>query len=79
MNKGSILVGLLAGVAAGAILGVLLAPESGNDTRKKITQKGNDYMDDLLSGLDELVGNVKQKAENIKEEVAEKVAGKKME
>lgn len=42
MNKGKALLGVLAGIAAGATLGVLLAPDKGENTRKKITNKGDD-------------------------------------
>jgi len=47
MNSGKVLLGVLAGLAAGALLGVLFAPEKGSDTRKKISKKGEDYADSL--------------------------------
>ena len=35
MSKGKLLLGVLAGVAAGALLGILMAPDKGSETRKK--------------------------------------------
>ena len=40
MNSGSkVLLGVLAGAATGAILGVLFAPERGEETRRKISRR----------------------------------------
>ena len=39
MGTGKILLGVLAGVAAGATLGILFAPAKGSKTRKKIIEK----------------------------------------
>ena len=43
MSSGKVVLGLLAGIAAGAIVGLLFAPAKGEDTRKKITKKGKEY------------------------------------
>lgn len=51
MNKGKAILAVLAGMATGAILGALFAPEKGRDTRKKISRKGEDLADEI----DELV------------------------
>jgi len=71
MSSGKVLLGLLAGVAAGAALGILLAPDKGEVTRKKIITKGNDYADGLnerVSGLLESVTNKVDRAQQTVEE-----------
>ena len=39
MKQGQIVLGVLAGIAAGAVLGILFAPDKGTITRKKILCK----------------------------------------
>ena len=36
MSTGKVITGIVAGMAAGAVLGILLAPDKGSETRKKI-------------------------------------------
>ncbi|MEI9943357.1 MAG: YtxH domain-containing protein [Chitinophagaceae bacterium] len=48
MSTGSkILVGILGAAAAGVIVGMLIAPEKGKDTRKKIKSLASDWADNL--------------------------------
>ena len=65
MKADKIILGVLGGVAVGALLGVLFAPEKGDKTRKKIIDKSNDYADELKDKLDTLLGTVNQKYEKI--------------
>lgn len=60
-NTGKVLLGILAGAAAGAILGILLAPDKGSETRRKIMKKGEDYADALKDKFDELMDGVTEK------------------
>ncbi|MEO8588654.1 MAG: YtxH domain-containing protein [Flavobacteriales bacterium] len=53
MSAKSNIVILLATLAAGAAVGMLLAPSSGKDTRKKLVKKSNDLHDRLRGMLDE--------------------------
>ena len=41
MKTGKVLLGLLAGIATGALMGILFAPEKGEVTRKRIFGKCN--------------------------------------
>ena len=47
MKQGKTIFGILAGLAAGALLGVLFAPRKGKETRQKIADKGKQTLDDL--------------------------------
>lgn len=68
MNTQKVLVGVLAGLAAGALLGVLFAPDKGTETRKKISLKGSDSIEDLNDKFDEFLGMLRNKFENVKED-----------
>ena len=47
MSSGKVLASVLAGAAAGAILGILFAPDKGTETRRKIAEKGTDLRDSV--------------------------------
>jgi len=68
MKTNKILVGVLAGAAVGALLGVLFAPDKGSKTRSKLLSKGNDYSEALKDQFNELVETITNKAEDAKEE-----------
>jgi gas vesicle protein len=71
MSTGKVLLGLLAGVAAGALLGILFAPDKGWNTRKRIAKKGEDYADALRDKLDEFIDDITVKVDEVKEEVSD--------
>lgn len=75
MSSGKVLLGVLAGVAVGATLGILFAPDKGSSTRKKIVAKGDAYADELGEKINTLVDSVKDKFETAKGE-ATRMAGK---
>ena len=62
MNSSSkVVLGVLGGVAVGAIAGVLFAPAKGKDTRKKILDNGKNYVGDLKHKFNELKDDVSHK------------------
>ena len=69
MNAGKALLGILAGVAAGALIGILFAPAKGTETRKKIAKKGKDYADDLTVKLNDLMEDVSEKVDSVVKKV----------
>ncbi len=73
MGKGKVLLGVLAGVAVGATLGILLAPDKGSVTRKKISEKGDDYAEELEEKFNEFIGAVTKKFEAMKEEAVRRM------
>ncbi|MBP6515993.1 MAG: YtxH domain-containing protein [Chitinophagales bacterium] len=68
MDTGKIVLGVLAGAAVGATLGILFAPDKGSVTRQKIAQKSNDYVDGLEDKFNSLVDNMSKQFETVKQE-----------
>jgi len=71
MNSGKVLLGILAGVAAGGLLGILFAPEKGSKTRRNISKKSADYANALKDQFNDFLESVSEKFEEVKEEVSE--------
>lgn len=71
MSSGKVLLGVLAGVAAGALLGILFAPDKGSVTRKKIAKKSEDFADELKAKFDELVDSMSEKFDKVKEDITD--------
>lgn len=67
MSTGKVVLGATAGLAVGAILGILFAPEKGSVTRQQIMDRSGDCADDLKSKYDQLAETVKQKFQSVKE------------
>jgi len=66
MSTGKVVLGALAGLATGAILGILFAPDKGSETRKKIKDKSKGSIDDLKSKYNGVIDNLTSKLEQVK-------------
>lgn len=58
-KTGSTLVAILAGAAVGAVAGVLLAPDQGEKTRRRISKGLKEGKDEMSCKLDDLKSQVK--------------------
>ena len=68
MSNSKILVGFLAGAAVGSILGILLAPEAGTETRRKISETGSDVTDSLKSKFNDFVDGIRDTYQGVKDD-----------
>jgi gas vesicle protein len=68
MKSTKVLLGVLAGLAIGATLGILFAPAKGKSTRKKISKKAHQYADDIKNKSNEFTDSISQKYQAVKDE-----------
>jgi gas vesicle protein len=71
MSSGKVILGLLAGVAVGAALGILFAPDKGWNTRKRISKKAEDVANDLREKFDEFIDTVTSKVDEVKDQASD--------
>ncbi len=74
MKSSQVALSVVGGIAVGALLGVLFAPDKGSKTRKKILDAGKEYTENLKEKFGDLYEDVSNKYENLLEDVKEYAA-----
>ncbi len=64
-NNSGFVIGALLGAAAGAIGGILLAPKKGEETRKELKEKINEYTDKAGKVIDEKTKDIREDAQKL--------------
>jgi gas vesicle protein len=75
MTNNRVFWGIVTAAAAGAVIGLLFAPEDGNKLRKNIKKKANSLASELIDALEkskEEAASLKSKANQYKDDVMEK-------
>jgi gas vesicle protein len=72
-DNSKVVVALLLGIAAGAALGILFAPEKGTETRDKLSESlkklGDSIKETAANEIDNLVGLKDKVVDNIKSKI----------
>jgi gas vesicle protein len=61
MKTNKVVTGIIGGLAVGAILGILYAPDKGCNTRKKIAKKSTDLKDNIKDTFSDFLSNIENK------------------
>ncbi len=84
MSAGKFLAGFVVGGALGAIAGILLAPQSGEETRdllcdasKEVVQKTDKTVKDIQDKADTVVSDLQKKSDEIMEKIQSLINKKK--
>lgn len=64
-ERAEFLAGVVVGALVGIGLGMLLAPQSGHETRQRIRQRADEMNDRLRAGTGDLPGRVRATADDI--------------
>lgn len=64
--------GIIVALAVGAVVGILLAPESGKKTRKRITSESDSFFNDLQNQLQSGLESIKSQYNDYVDSATEK-------
>lgn len=65
-NSSKILLGFIAGAAIGGALGILLAPDKGSETRRRIAEKGSEIGDSIADFGDSVKEKISDVVDGVK-------------
>jgi gas vesicle protein len=74
MKTTKVILGLAAAAAAGAAIGMLLAPEKGSDLQKKLKDGAQDWLDEITKFINNgksLASNAKAKSEQALDDMSQ--------
>jgi hypothetical protein len=67
MSKDKFITGLLLGAAAGAVAGILFAPDKGSETRKRIVKQVEDIKGNIMEQVETVSGKILDTGRILKE------------
>jgi gas vesicle protein len=67
MSTSKVIMGFLVGAAVGGALGILLAPDKGSETRRRIKEKGVDIGDSISELGETIKDKVNEMVDGVKE------------
>lgn len=71
MISGKVILGALAGIAVGALIGILFAPDKGSESRNKIVKKGDDYLDSIKVKFNSILDSMSGKFDGGKADISD--------
>ena len=75
MKTEKVVLSIVLAAATGLALGLLFAPEKGEKVRRKIKEKGEDYLEDLKDEFTHSTERLARKVDSLYEDIATKVKG----
>lgn len=70
-NMRNVIIAALSGIATGTVIGLLLAPDKGTKTRKKLRKTGDAYINDIKNDIKKIQKYLEKRADTTKSELNE--------
>lgn len=74
MNTIKAVLGMMAGMATGAVIGVLFAPEKGSDTRRKMIKRSTDLSDAIDRRIESKFEEYESKLDEMMKELTGRIS-----